>query len=117
MFGEPYPIGAGAFWPDPLLQLIPTFLPGGTIDDLVTQKVLHSECSRIFRVDKTDSDHTGKTLLLHTHQKEAILKAKEQKSYVLTTGTGSGKSLTYIVPIVDHILRNGSGRGIQAIVV
>ncbi len=36
---------------------------------------------------------------------------------MLTSGTGSGKSLTYIVPIVDHVLRNGSGRGIQAIVV
>jgi very-short-patch-repair endonuclease len=57
-------------------------------------------------------------LLLHTHQREAILKAKREKnSYVLTSGTGSGKSLTYIVPIVDHVLRNGSGRGIQAIVV
>ena len=42
---------------------------------------------------------------------------KENKSYVLTSGTGSGKSLTYIVPIVDHVLRHGTGRGIQAIVV
>ena len=36
---------------------------------------------------------------------------------MLTTGTGSGKSLAYIVPIVDHVLRNGSGRGIQSIIV
>jgi hypothetical protein len=28
---------AGAFWPEPLLQLNPTFLPGGTIDDLVAE--------------------------------------------------------------------------------
>src|SRR5271170_207608 len=110
-------LNAGAFWPDPLLQLNPTFLPGGTIDDLVTIDTLHPECSRIFRIDKSDADHTGKPLLLHTHQREAILKAKEGKSYLLTSGTGSGKSLTYIVPIVDHVLRNGSGRGIQAIVV
>jgi len=110
-------LNAGAFWPEPLLQLNPTFLPGGTIDELVADDTLHSECARIFRIDKSDSDHTGKKLLLHTHQREAILKAKEGKSYVLTSGTGSGKSLTYIVPIVDHILRHGSGRGIQAIVV
>ena len=32
-------------------------------------------------------------------------------NYVLTTGTGSGKSLAYIVPIVDHVLRNGTGHG------
>lgn len=37
--------------------------------------------------------------------------------YVLTTGTGSGKSLSYIVPIVDYILKNGSGNGIKAIIV
>ena len=78
---------------------------------------LHPECAKIFRIDKSDTDHSGKQLLLHTHQREAILKAKEDKSYVLTSGTGSGKSLTYIVPIVDHVLRKGSGRGIQAIVV
>lgn len=36
---------------------------------------------------------------------------------MVTTGTGSGKSLTQIVPIVDHVLRNGTGRGVQAIIV
>ncbi len=38
-------------------------------------------------------------------------------NYVLTTGTGSGKSLAYIIPIVDHVLRKGSGGGVSAIVV
>ena len=111
-------LNAGAFWPEPMVQLNPTFLLGGTIDELVTDGTLHPECSKIFKIDKSDTDQTGKQLLLHTHQKEAIHKARrEKKSYVLTSGTGSGKSLAYIVPIVDHILRNGSGRGIQAIVV
>ena len=36
---------------------------------------------------------------------------------MLTTGTGSGKSLAYFLPIVDHLLRQGSRRGITAIVV
>ncbi|MET0063031.1 MAG: DEAD/DEAH box helicase [Candidatus Thiodiazotropha endolucinida] len=110
-------LNSEGFWPEPLLQLNPTFQPGGTVDELVEQGVLHKECSRIFRIDKSDSDHVGKQLLLHEHQREAILKAKEGKSYVLTSGTGSGKSLTYIVPIVDHILRTGSGGGIKAIIV
>lgn len=35
----------------------------------------------------------------------------------MTTGTGSGKSLTYIVPIVDRVLRVGNGKGIRAIIV
>lgn len=107
----------GALWPESLLQLNPTFLPGGTIDDLVKEGVLHSECSRIFRVDKTASDSIGQSLILHTHQVQTIRLAKEGKSYVLTSGTGSGKSLAYIVPAVDHVLRRGAGRGVQAIVV
>ena len=110
-------LGAEGFWPEPLLQLNPTFRPGGTIDDLVEAGILHQDCSRIFRIGKSDTDHRGKQLLLHQHQREAILKAREGRSYVLTTGTGSGKSLAYIVPIVDHVLRRGTGRGIQAIVV
>lgn len=107
----------GAFWPEPLLQLNPTFLSGGTIDHLVAEGALHPECGRIFRIDKTDADLAGKALTLHEHQRQAILKAREELSYVLTSGTGSGKSLTYIVPIVDYVLRQGLGRGIQAIVV
>ncbi len=107
----------GTLWPEPLLQLNPTFFSGGSIDDLVSDGTLQPECSKIFRIDKTDSDHTGKPLLLHKHQEEAIRKAKELRSYVLTSGTGSGKSLTYIIPIVDHVLRRGVGKGIQAIIV
>ena len=110
-------LNAEGFWPDPLLQLNPTFRSGGTIDDLVAEGVIHEECSRIFRTAKSDTDHLGKPLLLHQHQREAILQATEGRSCVLTTGTGSGKSLAYIVPIVDHVLRRGSGQGIQAIVV
>jgi hypothetical protein len=62
-------LNAGAFWPEPLLQLNPTFLPGGTIDDLVGQGTLHPECAKIFRIDKSETDHAGKQLLLHTHQR------------------------------------------------
>ena len=105
-------LGAGGFWPEPLLQLNPTFRPGGPVDELVELGILHRECAQVFRIDKSDTDHRGKQLLLHQHQREAILKAQEGQSYVLTTGTGSGKSLAYIVPIVDHVLRRGSGRGI-----
>ena len=54
---------------------------------------------------------------LHKHQDEAIRIAASGASYVLTTGTGSGKSLTYMIPLVDAILRNGTKRSVQAIVV
>ncbi len=70
--------------------------------------VLHSECARIFRAGKDKGE--GKPLRLYQHQAEAIRRARAGRNYVLTTGTGSGKSLAYIVPIVDHVLRDGSGK-------
>ena len=110
-------ISNGLLWPDVLIQLNPNFEPGKHISELVAEGVLHSECGKIFRVGKSKSDPVGKDLRLHKHQEEAIRCAGTRENYVLTTGTGSGKSLAYIVPIVDHVLRKGPGQGIQAIVV
>ena len=105
----------GLLWPDPLIQLNPSFKSGERIDELVDQEILHEECRRIFRL-KEKSQEEGKPLRLHRHQADAVRAAKTKNNYVLTTGTGSGKSLAYIIPIVDHVLRMGSGKGIQAII-
>src|SRR4051794_18294122 len=108
----------GLLWPDPPLQLNPSFEPGGLIDELIDAGVLHDECRRIFRAAKSDSDPVGRAIQLHKHQADAIRAASTGANYVLTTGTGSGKSLAYIVPIVDYVLRNGAGDGrIKAIVI
>ncbi|MCL6559930.1 MAG: DEAD/DEAH box helicase, partial [Firmicutes bacterium] len=106
----------GLLWPEPLIQLNPSFQPGEWIDELVEKGVLHQECSRIFRINK-DRQPEGEPLRLHRHQVDAIEAARAGDNYVLTTGTGSGKSLAYIVPIVDYVLRHGTGKGIQAIVI
>ena len=88
---------SGKLWPDPLIQLNPTFKRGKSVDDLVNEGVLHPECSKIFRRDKTRALGSGEPLLLHQHQEDAIRRASAARNYVLTTGTG--KSLVYIVPI------------------
>lgn len=104
-------------WPEPLIQLNPSFENGESIDELCDQGILHEKCKDVFRKDKKGHDDYGNPLRLYKHQAEAIRAANGGKNYVLTTGTGSGKSLAYIVPIVDHVLKQGSGKGIQAIVV
>ncbi len=109
-------LAEGLLWPEPLIQLNPSFEPGEWIDELVALGILHPECARVFRIGKSRSTD-GRPLRLHRHQAEAVRIARTGNNYVLTTGTGSGKSLAYIIPIVDHVLRNGSGRGIQAIIV
>ncbi|MEX0874890.1 MAG: DEAD/DEAH box helicase [Actinomycetota bacterium] len=110
-------LDAGLLWPEPRIGLNPSFETGGWIDELVDSGLLLEECRRIFRIRKTAEGAEGEPMRLHRHQVDAINAAKTGKNYVLTTGTGSGKSLAYIVPIVDHVLRAGSGRGIKAIVV
>jgi ATP-dependent helicase YprA (DUF1998 family) len=49
-------------------------------------------------------------LRLHHHQEQALNCAHQGVNYVLTTGTGSGKSLAYLVPIIDHVLKSGTHR-------
>ena len=106
----------GLLWPEPLLQLNPAFEPGRSIDELCDARVLHEECRRIFRA-KADANDYGRPIRLHSHQDQAIGIAQGRRPYVVTTGTGSGKSIAYILPIVDHVLKRGTGQGIQAIVV
>ncbi|MDD2229435.1 MAG: DEAD/DEAH box helicase [Candidatus Cloacimonetes bacterium] len=106
----------GLLWPDPLIQLSPFFESGGTIDELVQTGILHPHCKQIFRIKKDEADF-GKQMQLHRHQTEAIARAEKGLNYILTTGTGSGKSLAYIIPIVNHVLTAGSGKGIKAIIV
>jgi hypothetical protein len=110
----------GRFWPAPLIQLNPSFVSGRSIEELIAEGLLHPECAKIFRVGK-QRGALGSDLRLHLHQEEALRIAAAGRSYVLTTGTGSGKSLTYFVPIVDRVLktkRADPGRqGITAVVV
>ena len=104
---------AGKFWPDALLSVNPRFMAGPTIDELVATGDLDEGTGRVFRFGATP-------LRFHRHQAEAIAKAKQGKSYVVTTGTGSGKSLCFFVPVVDAIIRErraGNPRRTMAIIV
>ncbi|WP_030037712.1 DEAD/DEAH box helicase, partial [Streptomyces resistomycificus] len=103
-------------WPNPWLSLNPFFQGGGSVVELAQQKVLHPECARIFQARKTKDGTVcdGRPLRLHQHQRDAIDAAASGASYVLTTGTGSGKSLSYIVPIVNRVLHQRDAEGPNA---
>ncbi len=109
-------LDAKSQWPDPWLSLNPFFDSGGTVSELVRDGVLHAECARIFQTCKTEGGTVcdGRPLAFHRHQREAIDVARTGESYVLTTGTGSGKSLSYLVPIVDTVLRAREQEGPHA---
>ena len=88
----------GHFWPDALLSLNPHYEGGPTADDLVNSGDLCPETAQVFRFGSDP-------IRFHRHQGQAIAKACAGKSFVVTTGTGSGKSLCFFVPIVDAVIR------------
>ncbi|MBX6332938.1 MAG: DEAD/DEAH box helicase, partial [Gemmatimonadaceae bacterium] len=111
---------SGRFWPDPLIQLNPRFEPAESVDELVAAGVLHPDTGRVFQIrHASGSGSRAESLRLWLHQRQAIALAGRGESFVVTTGTGSGKSLCFFVPIIDAVARgraNGHGRT-RAIVV
>ena len=95
---------SGHYWPAPLIQINPAYVSGPTVEELVARGKLHPRCAEIFRFGREEGN-PGVSARLFRHQEEAIEIAQSGNSYVLTTGTGSGKSLSYILPIVDRVLR------------
>lgn len=105
----------GRYWPEPLLQINPSYQHGASVADMVSEKLLEPGCGEIFR-----SSPQGPALLLHKHQKEAVVLAASGESFVVTTGTGSGKSLCFFIPIVNTILeekRDGGKNRTRAIII
>lgn len=89
------------FWPEPLITINPRYEEADhSIDQLIAQDVLDPAISKIFA---TGPDRTP--IKLHRHQERAVAKARNGESFIVTTGTGSGKSLCFFVPIVDAVVR------------
>jgi superfamily II DNA or RNA helicase len=99
-------LGKGKLWPDPLLQFNPSFEMFGGLDELTASGTLHPDTRDIFK---------GYTL--YHHQVKAIELGTDGKDFIVTSGTGSGKSLTYIGSIFHHLLSNPGAKGVTAVVV
>lgn len=86
-------------WPEPLVQLSPAYAPGATVNELAQDGLITQQTAKIFRHPE------GKPFRLYRHQEDAIRKALAGESFVVTSGTGSGKSLCYFLPIIDSLMR------------
>lgn len=101
----------GNLYPDPLIQFNPSFESGGSVEDLVNKGILSKEFNHIFY------DAENKSWEIYKHQTEAIIKGNEGRGFVVTSGTGSGKSLTYISTIFNYLFKYPDTPGIKAIIV
>ncbi|MGE4346134.1 MAG: DEAD/DEAH box helicase [Flavobacteriaceae bacterium] len=99
-------LSQGRLWPEPLIQFNPTFEKGTSIDQLVKEEIVDARLNEVF-----------KGYDLYRHQVEAIRKGIEGKSFIVTSGTGSGKSLTFLATIFSDLLKNKYEKGIKAILV
>ncbi len=96
----------GIFLPEALIQFNPSFKLGASLDDLMKEGIIHPDLKLIFG-----------SYNLYQHQVEAIRKGVNRESFIVTSGTGSGKSLTYLSTIFNQVLKEGPSRGIRAILI
>jgi hypothetical protein len=92
------------FIPEPLIQFNPSFEKGSSLKEIP----VHQNITRTFG-----------NYNLYRHQSEAINIGIQKKGFVVTSGTGSGKSLTYLASIFNSVFNLGINKisGVKAILV
>ncbi len=83
----------------PLLQIALPYLKDKSIQELVEEGVLSP------RFEQLCSDALQYDRPLYAHQVNAIRKAVKGRNLVVSTGTGSGKTETFLIPILNYLLR------------
>jgi hypothetical protein len=94
----------------PFVESLPDFEKGNSIEQLVSDGAL----SDLWR----GMHHKAPDLWtrpLHRHQQAAI---GRDDNYIVATGTGSGKTESFLFPMIDDLMRHGIGKpGIKAVLV
>src|SRR6266542_7160040 len=82
----------GFLWRGPYLTLQRRFATGPSLEEFVERGLLHRRALDVFG-----------SIRPYSHQAEALEKvAGEGRNVVVTTGTGSGKSFAFLLPIVSE---------------
>jgi hypothetical protein len=97
----------------PFLNLSDAYLKDASILDLIDQKILHADFAKL------KSLHLNRKL--YKHQVDAITKVTGGKNVVVSSGTGSGKTECFLIPIINHLLEQKSNGlltpGIRALMI
>jgi hypothetical protein len=102
----------------PHLQLARRFQPGDSLRNLVDEGLLHPGVLSIFTTDR--DDRHSPPIAPHRHQVDAIRRIQgERKTTIVATGTGSGKSFCFGIPIVSECqrLKEQGVPGIKALII
>jgi hypothetical protein len=101
------------FFKGPYLDAMPPYKQGKSIQKLVDEGILSKHFSPnhiggicVYQAQKDDKkDELIYERALYAHQENALQKALEGKNLIVSTGTGSGKTESFLLPIVEHLLR------------
>ncbi|MEI6137957.1 MAG: DEAD/DEAH box helicase [Mariniphaga sp.] len=96
-------------WQEPVIQISKRFKAGDPLAVLIEKGWLHPSCSKVYP-----------NFIPYAHQeKSVVVVAHNQQNLVVTTGTGSGKSICFELPIVSYCLEQAAkgAKGIKAIII
>jgi len=105
-------------WREPFLHISRPFLKGQPLQYYVDKDIIEKKCLQIFR--DNIKDKFSQPVSLYKHQSEAIFNiAQNKNNTIIATGTGSGKSFCFGIPVISECLKmkkNGI-EGIKAVFV
>lgn len=97
----------------PILEMTPPYETGATCRQLIDEGVLHQGFSKV------DSPALGLDRPLYVHQETAVRKFTAGRNLVVSTGTGSGKTESFLIPIINALLEESAkgtlGPGVRAL--
>jgi len=96
-------------WQEPVIQISKRFKAGMFVKDLVAKGWLHSGCNNIYP-----------GFIPYAHQEKSVeVVSSKGENLVVTTGTGSGKSICFELPVVSYCLaqKQSNQEGIKAIII
>jgi ATP-dependent helicase YprA (DUF1998 family) len=89
-------------WREPFLTIAKPFQLGDTLGQLVREGLLDARCLGVF--SKVAGDPSSGPVDPYAHQVQAVRQVVAGHNTAVTTGTGSGKSFAFYLPIVSAAL-------------
>lgn len=98
----------------PYISISDPYEKGKKIEDLVEEGILSKEIMKLSEFHPSDR-------CLYRHQEEAIRKIHKGKNLIVTTGTGSGKTESFLIPVINQLLKEKElgtlGPGVRALII
>lgn len=109
----------------PILDIKDTFEPSKSIEELIQEGVLTQEFRELEAQKPNQGIYKRKLPLtrpLYTHQERAVRHITAGNNAVVTTGTGSGKTECFLIPVLNELLEQKykgilPTSGVQAILI